>query len=163
VAQLAQLNALGYAQGSDIHLAPGQEQHVPHEAWHVVQQAQGRVQPTMQMKDGVTVNDDTGQEREADQLGALAPVAQLTGGSKEEVLHHRTSAFARNISGGNLNALSMGSVHPVQRVAMAKPEDYEKSKKQHDREREALAYAVKRGAEAPPIDELSLRLRNSCE
>lgn len=45
----AQLNALAYAQGSDIHLAPGQEQHLPHEAWHVVQQAQGRVQPTMQM------------------------------------------------------------------------------------------------------------------
>jgi hypothetical protein len=39
----AQLNALAYAQGRDIHLAPGQEQHLPHEAWHVVQQAQGRV------------------------------------------------------------------------------------------------------------------------
>jgi hypothetical protein len=48
--QPAQLNALAYAQGSDIHVAPGQEQHLPHEAWHVVQQAQGRVQPTVQMK-----------------------------------------------------------------------------------------------------------------
>lgn len=48
----AQLNAHAYAQGSDIHVAPGQEQHLPHEAWHVVQQAQGRVQPTMQMKAG---------------------------------------------------------------------------------------------------------------
>jgi hypothetical protein len=37
--QPAQLNALAYAQGSDIHVAPGQEQHLPHEAWHVVQQA----------------------------------------------------------------------------------------------------------------------------
>jgi len=43
----AQLNAHAFAQGSDIHLAPGQEQHLPHEAWHVVQQAQGRVKPTM--------------------------------------------------------------------------------------------------------------------
>ncbi len=51
-AQPAQLNALAYAQGSDIHVAPGQEQHLPHEAWHVVQQAQGRVKPTMQMKEG---------------------------------------------------------------------------------------------------------------
>ena len=58
--QPAQLNALAYTQGSDIHVAPGQEQHLPHEAWHVVQQAQGRVQPTMQMKDGVPVNDDGG-------------------------------------------------------------------------------------------------------
>jgi DNA uptake protein ComE-like DNA-binding protein len=71
-AQPAQLNALAYAQGSDIHLAPGQEQHLPHEAWHIVQQAQGRVQPTMQMKDGVPVNDDAGLEREADVMGARA-------------------------------------------------------------------------------------------
>ncbi len=41
----AQLNALAYAQGSDIHLSPGQERHLPHEAWHVVQQRQGRVRP----------------------------------------------------------------------------------------------------------------------
>lgn len=70
--QPAQLNALAYAQGSNIHVAPGQEQHLPHEAWHVVQQAQGRVQPTMQMKDGVPVNDDAGLEHEADVMGAKA-------------------------------------------------------------------------------------------
>ena len=70
--QPAQLNALAYAQGGDIHVAPGQEQHLPHEAWHIVQQAQGRVQPTMQMKDGVPVNDDAGLEREADVMGARA-------------------------------------------------------------------------------------------
>jgi len=45
----AQLNALAYAQGSDIHVAPGQEKHLPHEAWHVVQQSKGRVKPTMQI------------------------------------------------------------------------------------------------------------------
>jgi hypothetical protein len=38
----AQLSALAYAQGSNIHLAPGQEQHLSHEAWHLVQQAKGR-------------------------------------------------------------------------------------------------------------------------
>lgn len=67
----AQLNALAYAQGNDIHLAAGQEQHLPHEAWHVVQQRQGRVQPTMQMQ-GVSVNDDPGLENEADVMGARA-------------------------------------------------------------------------------------------
>jgi hypothetical protein len=71
-ARPAQLNALAYAQGTDIHLAPGQEKHLPHEAWHVVQQAQGRVQPTMQMKDGAPVNDDAGLEHEADVMGARA-------------------------------------------------------------------------------------------
>lgn len=70
--QPAQLNALAYAQGSDIHVAPGQEQHLPHEAWHVVQQAQGRVKPTMQMKEGVAVNDDQALEHEADVMGARA-------------------------------------------------------------------------------------------
>ena len=70
--QPAQLNALAYTQGSDIHVAAGQEQHLPHEAWHVVQQAQGRVQPTMQLMEGVLVNDDLGLEREADVMGARA-------------------------------------------------------------------------------------------
>jgi hypothetical protein len=70
--QPAQLNALAYAQGTDIHVAPGQEQHLPHEAWHVVQQAQGRVQPTMQMKGGIPVNDDKGLEHEADVMGSKA-------------------------------------------------------------------------------------------
>ncbi|OIQ03317.1 MAG: hypothetical protein AUK36_03570 [Zetaproteobacteria bacterium CG2_30_59_37] len=70
--QPAQLNALAYAQGTDIHVAPGQEQHLPHEAWHIVQQAEGRVQPTMQMKDGVPVNDDQSLEHEADVMGAKA-------------------------------------------------------------------------------------------
>ena len=67
----AQLNALAYAQGNDIHLAPGQEQHLPHEAWHVVQQRQGRVQPTTQMQ-GVGINDDHALESEADAMGARA-------------------------------------------------------------------------------------------
>lgn len=64
----AQLQALAYAQGTDIHIAPGQEKHLPHEAWHVVQQKQGRVQPTMQLQ-GVNVNDNEGLEREADRMG----------------------------------------------------------------------------------------------
>jgi len=68
----AQLNAHAYAQGTNIHLASGQEKHLPHEAWHVVQQKQGRVKPTMQMKGKVNVNDDIGLEKEADVMGAKA-------------------------------------------------------------------------------------------
>lgn len=71
-AKPAQLQAHAYAQGRDIHLAPGQERHLPHEAWHIVQQAQGRVRPTLQMKGGIAVNDDAGLEREADLMGAQA-------------------------------------------------------------------------------------------
>ncbi|MEQ9405972.1 MAG: DUF4157 domain-containing protein [Cyclobacteriaceae bacterium] len=46
----AQLQAHAFAQGNQIHLASGQEKHLPHEAWHVVQQKLGRVKPTMQLK-----------------------------------------------------------------------------------------------------------------
>ena len=68
----AQLNAHAYAQGSNIHIGPGQEKHLPHEAWHTVQQKQGRVQATTQMKENVQVNDDPSLENEADVMGAKA-------------------------------------------------------------------------------------------
>lgn len=67
----AQVQALAYTQGTDIHVAPGQEQHLPHEAWHVVQQHQGRVQPTMQLA-GTAINDDSSLEKEADAMGDAA-------------------------------------------------------------------------------------------
>lgn len=68
----AELQAHAYAQGTDIHVAPGQEKHLPHEAWHVVQQKQGRVQPTRQLKGKTNINDDAGLEKEADVMGAKA-------------------------------------------------------------------------------------------
>jgi hypothetical protein len=68
----AAVNALAYTKGSNIFVGPGQEKYVPHEAWHVVQQAQGRVHPTIQLKTGVSVNDDKGLEHEADVMGAEA-------------------------------------------------------------------------------------------
>ncbi|CAJ1317756.1 eCIS core domain-containing protein [Paenibacillus nuruki] len=74
----AQINALAYAQGTDIHLAPGQEQHLPHEAWHVVQQKQGRVQPTMQLMQGLPVNDNEGLEREATEMGNQAAKVKMS-------------------------------------------------------------------------------------
>jgi hypothetical protein len=67
----AQLSAHAFAQGNDIHLGSGQEKHLPHEAWHTVQQRQGRVQPTAQMA-GEKINDDAGLEQEADIMGAKA-------------------------------------------------------------------------------------------
>lgn len=67
----AQLRASAYTQGATIHVAPGQERHLPHEAWHVVQQKQGRVPATTRF-DGVAINDDRGLEHEADAKGAAA-------------------------------------------------------------------------------------------
>lgn len=68
----AQLNAHAYAQGSEIHLGPGQEKHLAHEAWHTVQQKQGRVRPTMQLKGGIDINDSSALENEADRMGQVA-------------------------------------------------------------------------------------------
>ncbi len=36
---------------SDMDLDPGEERHLPHEAWHVVQQKQGRVRPSREVED----------------------------------------------------------------------------------------------------------------
>jgi len=84
-AKPAELQAHAYAQGTDIHVAPGQEQHLPHEAWHVVQQKQGRVRATRQLK-GTVINDEAVLEREANAMGVkslsqASPIAQLRGAS----------------------------------------------------------------------------------
>jgi hypothetical protein len=67
----ASVQAYAYTQGTDIHVAPGQEKHLGHEAWHVAQQKQGRVQPTTTVG-GMPVNDNAGLENEADVMGAKA-------------------------------------------------------------------------------------------
>lgn len=67
----ATVQALAYTQGTDIHVAPGQEKLLPHEAWHVAQQMAGRVSPTTNIN-GMPVNDNAGLEHEADVMGEKA-------------------------------------------------------------------------------------------
>ncbi|MCD6065340.1 MAG: hypothetical protein K0S33_166 [Bacteroidetes bacterium] len=68
----AQLQANAFAQDDQIHIGPGQEKHLAHEAWHVVQQKQGRVETTRQLQDKVNINDNADLEKEADVMGAEA-------------------------------------------------------------------------------------------
>jgi hypothetical protein len=68
----AQLKANAYAQGNAIHITSAQDQHSPKDAWHVVTQSAGHVQPTMQMKSANAINDEAGLEREAEALGLRA-------------------------------------------------------------------------------------------
>lgn len=70
--QPAQLDAHAYAHGTENHSAPGQKRHMPHEAWHVVQQAHLPIKPTMLMNGGVPVNQDVELEAESDVMGAKA-------------------------------------------------------------------------------------------
>ena len=71
----ATVQALAYTQGTDIHVAPGQEKHLPHEAWHVAQQMADRVSPTTNIN-GMPVNDNAGLEHEADVMGEKASTLQ---------------------------------------------------------------------------------------
>jgi hypothetical protein len=105
----AQLQAHAYAQGDRIHLAPGQERHLPHEAWHVVQQAQGRVRPTLQMHGGVPLNDDAGLEAEADMMGARALAAGATAAAASGPAPVPRTGLAQSGAGA--------AAQPVQRVA----------------------------------------------
>ncbi|MFN5047849.1 DUF4157 domain-containing protein [Roseateles sp.] len=118
----AALQAHAYAQGQDIHLGPGQDKHLPHEAWHVVQQAQGRVRPTLDVA-GTAVNDNAQLEHEADRMGSralqmksvsAAPSRPLPAGGAAPVQrftdaeHYRISEGSRYAvpkAGGNKNQL----------------------------------------------------------
>jgi len=105
-----QMQALAYTQGTDIHVAPGQEKHLPHEAWHVVQQIQGRVQPTFQMKGmGVGVNDDPKLEREADMMGREAISTFI---NKDAVAHiHESPNNQLSKTVRDRNLLAKNTVH----------------------------------------------------
>ncbi|KAF2341833.1 eCIS core domain-containing protein [Flavobacterium tistrianum] len=105
----AQLNAHAYAQGSDIHIASGQEKHLPHEAWHVVQQKQGRVKPTLQMKGKVNVNDDKGLENEADIMGQKALLTQ----NSHNVIQQMNSQNNNSLTGtSNTNKIIQRKIGP---------------------------------------------------
>lgn len=67
----ARIGARAFARGDEIHLGPEGRGDLPHEAWHLVQQAQGRVPPTGRIG-GLAINDDPALEREADIAPARA-------------------------------------------------------------------------------------------
>lgn len=73
----ATVQALAYTQGTDIHVAPGQEKCLPHEAWHVAQQMAGRVSPTTNIN-GMPVNDNAALEHEADVMGEKAVTQRIS-------------------------------------------------------------------------------------
>jgi Domain of unknown function (DUF4157) len=72
----AQIGAEAYTHGEEIHIGSGFERHLPHEAWHVVQQAQGRARPTAEVAPGRPINEDRGLEHEADVMGGRATQGQ---------------------------------------------------------------------------------------
>lgn len=109
--QPAQLNALAYAQGTDIHIGPGQERHLPHEAWHVVQQSQGRVRPTLQAK-GVSINDNEGLEKEADVMGGRA--FQFVESQSGAIAQRKSQKIANNYTSQQRSIVQKKGNEPIQ-------------------------------------------------
>jgi len=78
-----EIGAVAYTEGTDIHMAPGHydplgsrgQELLGHELAHVVQQRQGRVQPSASAQ-GVAINDDAGLEAEADRAGRRAATGE---------------------------------------------------------------------------------------
>jgi hypothetical protein len=93
----ASLNALAYTQGSDIHIRPNAEKHLPHEAWHVVQQKQGRVKATLQAK-GVAINDDSALEHEADVMGVKAATRQMSNSKQSGSAGSNVGSARKNVT-----------------------------------------------------------------
>lgn len=135
----AQLQAHAYAQGAEIHVASGQEKHVPHEAWHVVQQMQGRVSPTMQLQ-GNAINDDARLEKEADVFGNKA----LQAGNSGNTLVQQQKSFA---------AIQRKGSGLIQRATIIKHEsqtlDYEDASTSNDEEQEV---GLEMNAVLDPLD-----------
>ncbi len=109
------VNALAFAQGNDVHFAPGQydpssqsgQQLLGHELAHIVQQREGRVKPTTSVN-GMAVNNDQSLEKEADILGVKAasaaiPVQKKSKFSNPKDLGSATQLMQRKIA--QLNAV----------------------------------------------------------
>ena len=96
----ATVQALAYTQGTDIHVAPGQEKHLPHEAWHVAQQMAGRVSPTTNIN-GMPVNDNAGLEHEADIMGENAAQFKLDNNSVSSLKNQNSNSTMQMVTEEN--------------------------------------------------------------
>ncbi|MDP3468743.1 MAG: DUF4157 domain-containing protein [Daejeonella sp.] len=95
----ATLQAHAYAQGTDIHVASGQDRHLPHEAWHVVQQKQGRVKPTLQLK---------GKEDETEEFFDLAETGEEEGIKAEKKVEPKSAAHRKKLDELKKSGAHMG-------------------------------------------------------
>jgi hypothetical protein len=93
-----------------------------------VQQAQGRVPPTMQMMDGASINNDTGLEHEADVMGGRAIGSAVKREQPTQgTLFQRTPSSSANLSyrqrgepaPQTMTPVSSQTVRPIQRMAVS--------------------------------------------
>ncbi len=128
--QAGAMGALAYTQGTDVHFAPGQydpasgkgQELIGHELAHVVQQSEGRVAATTQMK-GEGLNEDEGLEREADDQGARAARGESvrTGGGSVRATGGPVQRYKAFPTAGGTD--SKGGVHWANATALRVSED----------------------------------------
>jgi hypothetical protein len=149
----AQLQAHAFAQGSDIHLGAGQEKHLPHEAWHVVQQKEGRVKPTMQLMEqngtpagkdnAVNINDDAGLEQEADLMGMKALDMPL---EQESVFLDSSNNISDTTQLAKIeNSTDSDSIDSVEKISVEKIEAEKKVDPKSSAHKERLDVLSKEG------------------
>ena len=109
----ATVQALAYTQGTDIHVAPGQEHALPHEAWHVAQQMAGRVTPTTNIG-GMPVNDNAALEHEADVMGEKAVQCKMGGNGNEKLSAEISSSVVQQCGKGEKKKSSQPTFEPIQ-------------------------------------------------
>ena len=107
-----EIGALAYTSGTDIHIGPKQEKHLAHEAWHVVQQKQGRVSANAQLK-GFGLNDSQALEQEADVMGEKAS----TYSQRESTQHLQTKTIQNSIIQARLPQMSKDQIQGNLEVA----------------------------------------------
>jgi Domain of unknown function (DUF4157) len=117
----AQLQALAYAKGVHIYLAPGQEQLLSHEAWHVAQHKQGRVRPTMHLQ-GMPINGDSALEREAENFAGNASTRAVRPLRRAGAQPNANREVAqRYLTYSNGEIMSHKALHAIERLV---PEKY---------------------------------------
>lgn len=105
--------AEAYTQGYDIHLARGQEKHLPHELGHVVQQMRGRV-PANGSISGMALNDDTKLEEEASWLGNTALLQNAA--NKHDSVTRSVTTTGANATQPLVNGPIIHRGAPIQRM-----------------------------------------------
>jgi ribosomal protein S18 acetylase RimI-like enzyme len=122
------LGAIAYTQSNHIHFAPGKynpdtssgQALLGHELAHVVQQRQGRVKPTGQVK-GLPLNDNPALEQEADRLGLRAaqshPIVQRKPDTNRQTAQYNIASPKLSNDGyQEITAISSDNRQPIGRV-----------------------------------------------
>jgi hypothetical protein len=99
----ARMGARAFVLGTEIHLSPAAEDALEHEAWHVVQQKQGRVRATgtVSFEDPrlgtAGLNDEEPLEREAEAMGRMARRLMMCGSLIRQRETLRTAVITRPV------------------------------------------------------------------